>query len=148
MSLIERLRDDLKDAMRARDAQRKSALRMVLTEIQLAEVESSEPLSDDDVVVVIRKEVKRREDAVEMMREAGRQELVKAETRELEILRAYLPQMMSEAEITELVERVVDEMGADSMRDMGRVMGAVMPQVKGRADGRLVNQVVRKHLSA
>lgn len=148
MSLIKRLRDDLKDAMRARDAQRKSALRMVLTEIQLAEVESSDPLSDDDVVVVIRKEVKRREEAVEMMRAAGRRELVEAETRELEILRAYLPQMMSEAEITELVERVVDEMGADSMRDMGRVMGAVMDQVKGRADGRLVSQVVRKHLSA
>lgn len=148
MSLLEQLRDDLKEAMRARDDQRKSALRMVLTEVQLAEVESPEPLSDEDVVVLIRKEVKRREEAVEMMREGGRDELVEAEVRELEILRDYLPKMMSEAEITALAKEVIAEVEADSMRDMGAVMGAIMPRVRGRADGRVVNQVVRKLLSA
>lgn len=148
MSLLEQLREDLKAAMRARDDHRKSALRMVLTEVQLAEVERSEPLRDEDVVILIRKEVKRREEAVEMMREAGRDELVDDEVRELTILQAYLPKMMTEAEITKLVEAVIEDVGAESMRDMGAVMGAVMPRVKGRADGRTVNQVVRKLLSA
>jgi uncharacterized protein len=148
MSLLEQLREDLKAAMRAQDDRRKSALRMVLTEVQLAEVERSEPLRDEDVVVLIRKEVKRREEAVEMMREAGRDELVDDEVRELTILQAYLPKMMTEAEITKLVEAVIEDVGAESMRDMGAVMGAVMPRVKGRADGQMVNQVVRKLLSA
>ena len=148
MSLLEQLRDDLKDAMRARDGRRKSALRMVLTEVQLAEVEASAPLTDEDIVVLIRKEVKRREEAVEMMREAGREELVDAETQELEILRDYLPKMMTEDEVTEMAKDVIAEVGASSMRDIGAVMGAMMSRVRGRADGRMVNQVVRKLLSA
>ncbi|MBN1250004.1 MAG: GatB/YqeY domain-containing protein [Anaerolineae bacterium] len=148
MSLLQQLREDLKDAMRARDDHRKSALRMVLTEVQLAEVESSSPLSDEDVIVLIRKEVKRREEAVEMMRDGGRDELVDGEMRELEILRDYLPKMMTEGEVTALAKDVIAEVEASSMREMGAVMGAIMPRVRGRADGQLVNQVVRKLLSA
>ncbi len=148
MSLLEQLGNDLKDAIRAKDTQRKFALRMVLTSIQLAQVEVSESLSDDDIVVLIRKEVKRREEALEMMREAGREELLDDELYQLDILRQYLPQMMSEDEVTVLVQHVIADVNASSMREMGKVMGAVMPQVKGRADGRLVNQVVRKLLSA
>ena len=148
MSLQEKLRRDLRDAMRAKDAPRKSAVRMVIAAIQRAEVETSEPLGDAEIVAQIRKEVKRREEAVEMMREAGREELIPGEVVELDILRAYLPALMSEEAVTELVKQKIDELGASTMRDMGRVMGSVMPVVKGKADGKMVNQVVRRLLSA
>ncbi|MGC9349901.1 MAG: GatB/YqeY domain-containing protein [Anaerolineae bacterium] len=148
MTLKERLREDLKNAMRERDADRKAALRMVLASVQLAEVESPEPLSDEDIVVLIRKEVKRREEALEMIREAGREDMVAEELAQLKILREYLPAMMTEEEIRGLAQSVIDDLGASSMRDMGRVMGAIMPQVKGRADGRTVSQVVRELLSS
>jgi uncharacterized protein len=148
MSVEEQLRQDLRDAMRAKDAPRKSALRMVLAAIQLEGVMSPEPLEDDAVVTVIRKEVKRREEAVEMMKGAGREELIPGEVVELDILKAYLPALMSEDAVTELVTQKIEELGAASMRDMGRVMGAVMSLVQGKADGKMVNQVVRRLLSA
>lgn len=148
VGLEEKLREDLKDAIRAGDTRRKSALRMVLTAVQLADVESPEPLSDEDIQVLIRKEVKQREEAVEMMREAGRDDLVAEEVTELEILRAYLPAQMTEDEIRALAQGVIDEIGAESRRDMGRVMGTIMPRVRGRADGSTVNQIVRELLSA
>jgi uncharacterized protein len=147
MSLRMQLQQDLQAAMRARDTHRKSALRMVLTSVQLAEIESPEPLSDDEVLELIRKEVKRREEAVELMREAGREELVTEELAELEKLREYLPAQMGEAEIRVLAQSVVEEVGAGSPRDMGKVMGTLMPRLQGRADGRMVNQIVRDLLS-
>ncbi len=148
MSLRDQLQDDLKGAMRAQDAPRKSAIRMVLAAIQLALVERPEGLSDDDVLELIRKEVKRREEAVELMRSAGRDEMVSAELVELDILKQYLPAQLSDDELRDLAQAVIAQLGASSSRDMGRVMGALMPQVSGRADGRAVNQVVRSLLSA
>jgi len=147
MSIKAQLREDLKDAMRAQDAQRRSALRMVLTAIQLAEAESPHDLTDDEIVGLVQKEVKRREEAVEMMRQAGRDELVAAEELELKILRGYLPPQLSEDEVRELAQAVIAEVGATSTRDLGRVMGALMPRVQGQVDGRVVNQVVRDLLS-
>ncbi len=148
MSLRDRLRADLKDAMRAQDAHRKAAIRMVLTNIQLVESESPHTLEDSEIVELIRKEVKRREEAIEMMRTAGREDLVAEEVVELDILQAYLPALMTEDEIREVAQSVIEEAGASSMADMGRVMGALMPRVKGRADGRTVNEIVRALLSA
>ena len=147
MSIKAQLREDLKDAMRAQDAQRRSALRMVLTAIQLAEAERPHDLTDDEIVGLVQKEVKRREEAVEMMRQAGRDELVAAEELELKILRGYLPPQLSEDEVRELAQAVIAEVGATSTRDLGRVMGALMPRVQGQVDGRVVNQVVRDLLS-
>ncbi len=134
--------------MRAQDAHRKAAIRMVLTAIQLEEVALGRAPTDPEIVDLIRREVKRREEAAEMMRDAGRDEMVADEEIELEILGAYLPALMSEAEVRELAASVIGELGATSARDTGRVMGAIMLQVKGRADGRMVNQVVRDLLSA
>jgi len=148
MSLQEELRQDLRDALRAKDAPRKSAVRMVIAAIQRAEAGTSEPIGDAEIIALIRQEVKRREEAVQMMKEAGREELVPGEVVELDILKAYLPALMSEKVITALVKEKIDELGASTMRDMGRVMGTVMPLVKGKADGRVVNQVVRRLLSA
>ena len=146
MSLRDQLQDDLKAAMRAKDAPRKSAIRMVLTAVQFASVEKPEGLSDADVLDLIRKEVKRREEAVELMRSAGRDDMVTAELVELDILKQYLPTHLSEGELRELAKAVIAQLGASSPRDMGRVMGALMPQVTGKADGRIVNQVVRSLL--
>ncbi len=148
MAFREQLQQDLKDAMRAKDEHRKLALRMVLTAIQLAEVEKKEALTDAEMLEVLRKEVARREDALEMVRQAGRDDLVAEDVIELEILRAYLPKMMDEAEVMALAQAAIAAVGASSPSDMGKVMQALMPQVKGKADGRLVNQTVRKLLSA
>jgi len=134
--------------MRAQDAHRKAAIRMVLTNIQLFESESPHTLEDSEIVELIRKEVKRREEAIEMMRTAGREDLVAEEVVELDILQAYLPALMTEDEIREVAQSVIEEAGASSMADMGRVMGALMPRVRGRADGRTVNEIVRALLSA
>ena len=148
MGLEDRLHDDLKTAMRAQDAPRKSAIRMVLAAIQLSLVDRPDGLSDSDILELIRKEVKRREEAVDLMRSAGRQDLVSSELIELDILKGYLPTQLGEGEIREIAQTVVAQLGANSPRDMGRVMAVLMVQVAGRADGRLVNQIVRDLLSA
>lgn len=148
MNLKQQLREDLHDAMRARDERRKAPLRLVMAAIQLADVEKGDALEDEEIVVLIRKEVRRREEALEMARQAGRDEMAREDEVELGVLRAYLPQLMSEEEIEAVAREVIAEVGASSSADMGRVMGALMSKVKDKADGRVVNQVVRKLLSA
>lgn len=148
MGLREQLQQDLKSAMRARDNRRKSALRMVLTSIQLAEVEQKDALTDEAIIDLIRKEVRRREDALSIIKEAGRDDLVEEEQAELEILKPYLPQLMSQDEVDVIVQEVIKEVEATSPADFGKVMRVLMPRVKGKADGRMVNQAVRNLLSA
>lgn len=147
MGLKETLQQDLHNAMRTHDERRKLALRLVLTAVQLAEVEQG-PLSDEQVLELIRREVKRREEALELVLLSGRQDLLAQDKAELEILRAYLPQALSADEIQELARAAIAEVGAASPADLGKVMKVLMPQVKGRADGQLVNQIVRTLLVA
>ncbi|MBN1874470.1 MAG: GatB/YqeY domain-containing protein [Anaerolineae bacterium] len=146
MGLIDQLRQDLKTAMRARDEHRKSVIRMVLTSVQLAEVEKG-LLSDADVMHLIQGEVRRREEALEMMKQAERDDLVADETLEIDLLRAYLPQQLSVEQIAEIARKVMIEVDATAPSDFGNVMKVMMPQVKGRADGRIVNEVVRNLLN-
>jgi uncharacterized protein YqeY len=148
MSLKEQLQHDLQDAMRARDEQRKLALRMALTAVQLAEVEQRGELSDAAIVEVIRKEVRRREDALEMVRQAGRTDMVAEDEEQVAILRSYLPQLLTEEELKVIVQEVIAEAQATSPAEMGKVMKLIMPRVQGKADGRMVSQVVRDLLSA
>jgi len=148
MSLKEHLQRDLQDAMRARDEQRKLALRMALTAVQLAEVEQRGTLDDAAIVEVIRKEVRRREDALEMVRQAGRVDTIAEDEAQLAILRSYLPQPLPAEALTEIVRDAIAEAQAVSPADMGKVMKLIMPRVQGKADGRLVSQVVRELLSA
>ena len=148
MSLKEQLQHDLQAAMRARDERRKSALRMALTAIQLAEVEQRGALSDEAVISAIRKEVRRREDALEMIRQSGRDDMVAEDEAQLEILRSYLPQLLTAEEVTAIVRDVIVETGAASPADVGKVMKLIMPRVQGKADGRMVSQIVRDLLSA
>lgn len=148
MSLKEQLRRDLQDAMRARNEQRKLALRMALTAVQLAEVEQRSELDDAAIAEVIRKEVRRREDALEMVRQSGRADIVAEDEAQIVILQSYLPQLLTVEELTVIAREIIAEVQAVSPADMGKVMKLIMPRVQGKADGRMVSQVVRDLLSA
>lgn len=147
MSLKEQLQQDLHQAMRTHDERRKLALRLVLTAVQIAEARQR-TLSDEQVLELIRREVKRREEALELVLLSGRQDLLAQDKAELEILRAYLPQELSAEDLQALAQVAIAEVGAASPADLGKVMKVLMPQVKGRADGQLVNQIVRTLLVA
>jgi uncharacterized protein YqeY len=147
MTLKQRLQDDLKLAMRAKDVLRKRTLRMALAEIKNREIEVRGELSDADVAAVLQKEAKRRRETLEELAQVDRPDLVASEQAELEMLTEYLPQQISREEIADLAHRVIADLGVEGPRQMGQVMGALMPQLKGRADGKLVNQVVRELLS-
>lgn len=147
MGLREQLQKDLQDAIRARDEHRKSALRMVLLSVQLAEVEQG-ALADAEIQTLIQKEIKRRTEALDLVRQVGRADLEANDTVELEVLRAYLPVSLTPEAVAALARTAIAEVGAASVADTGKVMQALMPRVKGQADGRLVNQIVRDLLSA
>ena len=134
--------------MRARDEQRKLALRMALSAVQLAEVEQRSDLDDAAIAEIIRKEVRRREDALEMARQAGRVDIVADDEAQIAILRSYLPQPLAEEDLKIIAQEVITEIQATSPADMGKVMKSLMPRVQGKADGRMVSQIVRDLLSA
>ncbi len=147
MSLIEEIEDELKDAMRARDAERRDALRLILNALKGSQKELQRPLSEDEELQVLQRERKRRVEAAEAFRSGGREEQAESEERELEILEEFMPEPLSEDEVEEIVDDVIAEVGATSMADLGRVMADVMPQVAGRADGSQVSQIVREKLA-
>jgi uncharacterized protein len=147
MSLIERIQDDLKDAMRERDNERRDALRLILSSLQSAEKELQRPLTEQEELQVLQRERKKRVEAEEAFRSAGREEQADAEDFELEVLEDYMPEPLSEQELEEIIDDAIAENGATSLRDLGRVMADVMPQVAGRADGSEVSQLVREKLA-
>jgi uncharacterized protein len=147
MSLIARIEGELKEAMQARAADRRDALRLILAALRSAEKELQRPLHDDEELQVLQRERKRRVEAAEAFRAAGREEQAEGEERELGILEEFMPEPLSEADLEEIVDDAIAEVGATSMRDIGRVMADVMPQVAGRADGSAVSQLVREKLA-
>ncbi len=147
MSLIARLEDELKQAMVARDDERRNTLRLILSSLRAAEKELQRPLHDDEELQVLQRERKRRTEAAEAFRAGGRDEQAGAEERELAVLEEFMPEPLSEEELEEIVDDAIAEVGATSMRDIGRVMADVMPQVAGRADGSAVSQLVREKLA-
>ena len=147
MSLIARLESELKEAMVARDAERRNTLRLILASLRSAERELQRPLHDDEELQVLQRERKRRTEAAEAFRAGGREEQADTEERELAVLEEFMPEPLSEDELEEIIDDVIAEVGATSMRDIGRVMADVMPQVAGRADGSAVSQLVREKLA-
>jgi uncharacterized protein YqeY len=147
MSLIERIQEQLKDAMRERDNARRDALRLILSSLQSAEKELQRPLNDQEELQVLQRERNRRQEAEEAFRAAGREEQADAEGFELEVLAEFMPEPLSEEELEEIIDDAIAENGATSLRDLGRVMADVMPQVAGRADGAAVSQLVREKLA-
>jgi len=147
VSLIERLEGELKDAMVARDAERRNTLRLILASLRGAEKELQRPLHDDEELQVLQRERKRRREAAEGFRAGGREEQAEAEERELAVLEEFMPAPLSEEDLEEIVDDAIAEVGATSMRDFGRVMADVMPQVSGRTDGSVVSQLVKEKLA-
>lgn len=146
MSLLEKLNQDLKEAMKAKDETRKRVLRLALSAVKLVEVEKQEELDDAAVIGVLQKEAKSRQETIEDAKKAERPDLIEIAKAEMAILEEYLPEGLSPEELETLIKEVIAEVGATSMADMGKVMGAIMPKVQGRADGGQVNQVVRQLL--
>ncbi|MBP9483667.1 MAG: GatB/YqeY domain-containing protein [Negativicutes bacterium] len=125
---------------------RLSVLRMVKSAAKYLEIERKEGLTDEDLLTVFVKEVKQRRDSIDEFKKGNRMDLVEASEAELAILQEYLPQQLSEAELRELVQAAVQETGAQSKKDMGKVMADLMPRTKGRADGKLLNRIVQEFL--
>lgn len=145
MSLIDKLKDAQKDAMRAKQKLRLGTIRLALAEVKQKEVDTRESLSDDDVIVLLTKMVKQRNDSITQFKKAERHDLVEQEQAELEVLKEFLPAPLSEAELTGLIDEAVGVTGAVSMQDMGKVMGWLKPKVQGRADmGKLSGQIKAK----
>jgi uncharacterized protein YqeY len=141
VSLLNQIQDDVKDAMKAGERDRVHALRLIVNELQKAAKENGA-----EEVEVLQRERKRRLEAAEAYREGGAADRADAEEREAEIISAYMPEQLSDEELSAIVGDAVAESGASSPKEMGKVMALVMPQVKGRADGKRVSAVVREHL--
>jgi uncharacterized protein YqeY len=147
MTLIAQIEDQVKEAMRARNTERRDALRLILASLRSAEKDLQRPLSEQEELQVLQRERKKRLEAAEGFRAGGREEQAASEERELAVLQEFMPEPLSEEELEEIIDDVIAEVGATSMGDLGRVMADVMPQVSGRADGSLVSQLVREKLA-
>jgi uncharacterized protein YqeY len=147
VSLIAQLGAEVKQAMLDRDGPRRDALRLILASLRSAEKELQRPLSDDEELQVLQRERKRRIEAADAFRGAGREEQAAGEEAELAVLEEFMPEPLSEEELERIVDDAIAENGATSLRDMGRVMADVMPQIAGRADGSAVSQLVREKLA-
>lgn len=147
MNLQERLMADLKDAMRTQDTPRKEAIRMVRAAIQNAKIAAQRELSDDEVQALIAREIRMRNEAIELFRQGKREDLVAQEEAQVIILKRYLPQQLSREEIVPVVQRIIEQIGATSPNQLGLVMREAMAQLKGQAEGQLVNQIARELLA-
>lgn len=146
-SLQERIDAAMVAAMKAREAVRLGALRMVRSALKNREIEKRAPLDDGDVLQALATQAKQRRESIEQFRSGGREELAAKEEAELAVLQEFLPRELDPEELRELVASAVAEVGAEGPKDMGRVMGVLMPRVRGRADGALVNRLVREMLA-
>ena len=132
--------------MKAGEKIKVSTIRMILAGIKNAEIAKRGELDEDELLSVLAREAKRRKEAIEEFKKGNRQDLVDKETQELKVIESYLPEQLSEEDVRRIITEVMQEVGASSPGDLGRVMGRVMPRLKGRADGKLVNQIVREAL--
>ncbi len=148
MSLATKINDDFLAGKKSQDEKTVQVLTMVRAAIKNKEIEKKSDLGDNDVIAILSKEVKQRQDSVAQYEKGGRQELADKEKAEIEILEKYLPDQLSEEEIEKIVKDAIAKTKASSPADMGKVMGQVMPQLKGQADGSLVQKIVRKNLTA
>ena len=146
MSLTERIQQDTKAAMKERDRSRVGALRMLKAALKNGEIEAGRPLTEEEEQVVLRRQLKQREESAEAFRRAGRQERAASESAEAEIVRQYLPEPLAAEELEEIVDRAMRDTGATGMKDMGAVMGRAMTLAEGRAEGRELAALVRGRL--
>jgi uncharacterized protein YqeY len=148
MSLKQQLNTDLRDAMRGHDDQRRDVLRLLLASVHNAEIAAGKEIDDDGTLAVLAKEAKQRRESIDEFRKGNRRDLAEKEEAELVVISTYLPQQATREEVLEAARLVVQETGASSPRDLGKVMPVLMQQFRGRAEGRLVNDVVRELLGS
>ena len=145
-SLKQKLNDDLRQALKGRDKRRSSVIRLIMSAVHNSEIAKRASLEDTDILGVIAKEAKQRKESIEAFKLGDRQDLVAQEEAELAILDEYLPEQMSRDEIIATARKVINEVGAQSPHDMGKVMGKLMPQLRGKAEGKVINEVVTELL--
>ena len=146
MSLKQKLQEDLKSSMKNKDTNKKSVITLIRASIKQYEVDNRVELGDEEITDLIAKQLKQTRDSRDEFAKAGREDLVEKADAEIEILKEYLPQQLSEEELNEIVIATISEVGATSMKDMKQIMSSIMPKVKGRSDGKLINELVRKNL--
>ncbi|MBI4655015.1 MAG: GatB/YqeY domain-containing protein [Nitrospirae bacterium] len=147
MSLSEKLSDDLKKAMKTRDKDTLSVVRMIKAAVKNKEIEKGAALLDEEIYAVLNSMVRQRKDSIEQFSKAGRDDLVKQETKELSIVQSYLPPQLSEDEVKRIINNVIAEVGASTPKDIGKVMKSIMPKVKGQIDSKLLSELVKKALT-
>ncbi|HMK52837.1 MAG TPA: GatB/YqeY domain-containing protein [Thermodesulfobacteriota bacterium] len=147
MSLEERLVEEMKQAMKSNDKLRLSTIRMIRSSMKNKEIELRKKLEDEDIVKVIQVMVRKGEESVEQFQAGKRVDLVEKETKEIEILKSFLPQPLSQEEILKIIDQSIQETQASSPKDIGKVMKSVIPKIGGKADGKLINQLVKERLS-
>ncbi|HNY90187.1 MAG: glutamyl-tRNA(Gln) amidotransferase subunit E [bacterium ADurb.Bin431] len=147
MSLLDRLTEDMKSAMKAGEAVRLGTIRLLRGQIKDAAIDKRAELTDDEMLGVLANAAKKRREAIEAYRNAGRVDLAEKEEAELAVIQGYLPAALDTAEIETIIDRAIAEAGAQTIRDLGKVMPLVMNETKGRADGKMVSEMVRRKLS-
>ncbi|WP_077214022.1 GatB/YqeY domain-containing protein [Bacillus dakarensis] len=147
MSLLERLNQDMKQAMKNKEKEKLTVIRMIKASIQNEAIKLGQELSEEQELTVLSREVKQRKDSLHEFEKAGREDLVDKIRTELQYVEEYMPEQLSEEELSQIVQETINEIGAASKAEMGKVMAAIMPKVKGKADGSLVNKLVQQHLS-
>ena len=145
--LKKRITGDMKSAMKAKDRQALKAVRMILEAIKKKEIDERIELDDAQVMTVIQKMVKQRKDSISQFSDAGRTDLVEIEEAELEIINNYMPEQLSDEEVESVVDKAINDSGANSMKDMGKLMGMLKSQLQGKADMSLVSQLIKSRLS-
>ncbi len=147
LALLDKLNEDMKQAMRDKEKEKLSVIRMLKSALQNEAINQGGELSPDDEITVLAREMKQRRDSLSEFEKAGRDDLAEKVRSEIEIVEAYSPKQLSDDELEEIVKATIAEVGATSKADFGKVMGAVMPKVKGKADGNAVNKFVKQYLS-
>ena len=146
MSILNQLNEDMKTAMRAKDKDSLTTIRMIKSAIQNEEIRKGSELNQDEEIAIVSREKKQRLESLNEFEKAERDDLVEKLNRELEIVNKYLPEQLAEEEVRGIVNETINEVGAESMQDMGKVMSTIMPKVAGRADGGTINKLVREEL--
>ncbi|MBM7645804.1 uncharacterized protein YqeY [Scopulibacillus daqui] len=147
MSFVDRLTEDMKQAMKDKDKVKLSVIRMIKSSLQNESIKLGKELSEDEALTVLSRELKQRKDSLQEFENAGRQDLVDGIKKEIAVIDLYMPEQLSEQELQDIIDETIKETGASSKADMGKVMSAIMPKIKGRADGSQVSKIVQNKLS-
>ncbi|QOP41639.1 GatB/YqeY domain-containing protein [Sulfurimonas marina] len=147
MSLRETINQDLKEAMKAKDVKKRDALRLLTSAFKQIEVDERKELSDDDIIKIIQKQIKSRNDSAAQYKEADREDLMEKELEEIAVYEPYLPKQLTDDELSTALKAIIANVGAESMKDMGKVMGAASKEFAGKADGKRINECVKTLLA-